>query len=83
MKNVHSLSTLQKKILNLAELRKSMLKMRDWMQAFEGDNEEGLRKFFSSQIVSVMSREENSHLSESNALMIQYALTKAKNKAGE
>ena len=70
MKNVRALSLLQKRIIDMEELRKSITKMRDWMLSFAGNNEEGLMLFFNKHIVSVMQRPENKHLTGSNVLML-------------
>lgn len=46
MKNVRALFQLQKKILDFAQVRATLQKIRDWMLGFSGNNEEGVTNFF-------------------------------------
>ena len=83
MKNVRALFKLQKTLMNVAEVKKTILRFKNWTNTFTGNEEEGLSTFLNQQLTQVMSRPENQHLDESNALMIQYVLAQAKTETGE
>lgn len=83
MKNVRSVFLLQKKLLNMEDFKATMTKLRHWMHSFKGNNEEGILRFFVGNISDVMSKPQNAHLTEQNALMMRYVFLMAKDEAGE
>lgn len=73
MKVINGLFKLQKVVLNPKKIRTMLCKMRDWFNAFEGDEEEAAGQFLIKKLVEAMElNKANSELDETNVLMLRY-----------
>ena len=82
IKVIGGLFKLQKMILDPKKVRKLFIKLRDWFNAFKGDEAEGVSQFIINSMIEVMSREENQHMNEANVLMLRYGFFQAKDNNG-
>ena len=62
---------------------KTYKKLQHWFDSFEGNDEEGAHAYVNNEIVKVMSRPANAHLTEPNVLMLRYVFFTIKDKNGD
>ena len=83
LKTVNGLYTLQKVILDTVAIKKTILKIRDWMLTFDGDNEEGAVSYLRGTLQDTMAMSENSKLTNANVLFLRYGFHTIKDSNGD
>lgn len=83
MKVVKGFYKIHKLLLDPKRVKKTFVKLQSWFDSFEGNDEEGAIAYVNNEIVKVMGREANSHLTEPNILMMRYVFFTINNKNGE
>lgn len=63
-------------------VKRTFVKLQKWFDSFEGNDEEGAAAYVNKEIVNVMGRPANAHLTEPNVLMMRYVFFTIKNEDG-
>lgn len=80
-KVINGLFRLQKIIIDPQRVKRTLLKVRDWLHTFEGDDAEGGAAYLVNKMVEAFTMsKENSGVDESNILMLRYGFHTIKNE---
>ena len=80
-KVINGLFRLQKIMIDPQRVKRTLLKVRDWLHSFEGDDAEGGAAFLVNKTVEAFTMsQQNSEVDEANILMLRYGFHTIKNE---
>lgn len=81
LKVINGLFRLQKIIIDPQRVKRTLLKVRDWLHSFEGDDAEGGAQYLVNKMVEAFTKcQQNSEVDEANILMLRYGFHTIKNE---